>query len=506
MDLPLLLACFLAFTLTQSPGFGTRVALHTAAEGFSLKSNEEKERVADLSVDIGDWRSAPASPMALPNWRVIRISAASILAGILIGLVGGAFRYLLIASDDGRGALIAWAHGWPRIGWLVPIALGLVGAAVARILVARFAPQAEGSGIQRVEAVFSGDVQPAPNSIVPVKFFGGLLAMGSGLALGREGPTVQMGATLSWLISRPLIKNDQDMRVIGAAGAGAGLAVAFNAPIGGSIFVFEEMTSSFTPWLLVATLATALVAVSTMRLMLGNALDFTVRQVSLTQVWRIGPFLALGALLGAVGAAYNAATVGLLRFADRLPNLSSINRAAVIGATVGLVAWFAPAMVGGGEKLTQAILADHYVVGGLLAVFLARFLLGPWSYAAGTPGGLFAPLLVLGASSGALFAGVLNHSLPRLGLSPIAFAVVGMAALFSASVRAPLTGIVLTVEMTGRGDLTLALLGASLMAMLVAMLLQSEPIYETLKHRMLEQQAAAGRPPAGRTKALRDVS
>ena len=135
--------------------------------------------------------------------------------------------------------------------------------------------------------------------------------------------------------------------------------------------------------------------------------------------------------------------------------------------------------------LTQAILADRYAIGGLLMVFLARFFLGPWSYAAGAPGGLFAPLLVLGASSGALFAGVLNHFIPLPGFPPIAFAVVGMAAIFSASVRAPLTGIVLTIEMTGRGDLTLALLGASLAAMLVAILLQSEPIYETLKRRML---------------------
>ena len=143
------------------------------------------------------------------------------------------------------------------------------------------------------------------------------------------------------------------------------------------------------------------------------------------------------------------------------------------------------------EALTQAVLADRYTLEGLLTVFLARFLLGPWSYAAGTPGGLFAPLLVLGASSGALFAGVLSHSLPMLGITPVAGAVVGMAALFAASVRAPLTGIVLTVEMTGRGDLTLSLLGASLMAMVVAMLLNSEPIYETLKRRMLAQQAAA---------------
>jgi CIC family chloride channel protein len=185
-----------------------------------------------------------------------------------------------------------------------------------------------------------------------------------------------------------------------------------------------------------------------------------------------------------------------------MPNLSPINRAAIIGATVGLVAWFAPALVGGGDNLTQAILADHYAVSGLAAVFLARFLIGPWSYAAGAPGGIFAPLLVLGASSGALFAGILNHSMPQLNLSPVAFAVVGMAALFSASVRAPLTGIVLTVEMTGRGDLTLALLGASLMAMVVAMLLNSEPIYQTLKRRMLEREALTERVPRGGSTAF----
>lgn len=210
----------------------------------------------------------------------------------------------------------------------------------------------------------------------------------------------------------------------------------------------------------------------------------------------------LGALLGAVGALYNAATIGALRLADRLPKLSSTSRAVIIGATVGLVAWFAPAIVGGGEALTQAILVDRYAVGGLLTIFLARFLLGPWSYAAGTPGGLFAPLLVLGASSGALFAGILNHFLPQLGLSPVACAVAGMAALFSASLRAPLTGIVLTVEMTGRADLTLGLLGASLMAMVVAMLLKSEPIYETLKHRMLERETAATK--LGESKSLGD--
>ena len=215
--------------------------------------------------------------------------------------------------------------------------------------------------------------------------------------------------------------------------------------------------------------------------------------MSHTVNWTKWPFLALGALLGVAGAVYNVAVMWLLRLTDRMMKLTSLQRAAIIGATVGVVAWFVPALVGGGDELTQTILSNQFAVGSLVTIFVVRFVIGPWSYAAGCPGGLFAPLLVLGASSGALFAGVLNHLSPGLGLSPVACAIVGMGALFTASVRAPLTGIVLTVEMTGRADLTLGLLGASLTAMLVTMLLQSEPIYDSLKRRMLSQSAVSPR-------------
>jgi len=436
--------------------------------------------------------------MTVLNSRVIRIATASVLGGMLIGFVGGAFRYCLISADNVRSALVVWAHGTPYAGWLLPVALGAAGAWLARLLVVRFAPTAEGSGIQRVEAVFSGEIPPAAPNVVPVKFIGGLLAMGSGLALGREGPTVQMGASFGSWVSRALIKQEEDRRVVDAASAGAGLAVAFNAPIGGSIFVFEELTSSFTPWLLVATLAAASVAVWVMRLMLGDTLDFTVAQVSPTETWKTWPFFTLGALLGVIGAAYNFAVVSLLRITDRLDAVSSLNRAAVIGAVVGLAAWFAPELVGGGDTLTQAVFSNPLAVGSLMTIFLLRFLIGPWSYAAGVPGGLFAPLLLLGASSGALFAGVVNHFIPAADLSVVACAIVGTGALFTASVRAPLTGIVLAVEMTGRADLTLGLLSASLTAMVVAMLLRSEPIYASLKRRMLSQSTVTpGRIDAG---------
>src|SRR5215472_1491299 len=440
--------------------------------------------------------------MALLSSRVMRISVASLATGLLIGGVGGAFRLLLIKSDNLRNELVFWAHTWPYAGWLVPMAVGLTSAALARWLVVRFAPTAEGSGVQRVEAVFNGEVKPSPHGIVLVKFFGGLLAMGSGLALGRAGPTVQMGASLSSIISRFLVEHEGDAKVVMAAGAGAGLAVAFNAPIGGSVFVFEELTSSFTPWLLMGTLAAATFAVWTMRLFLGNHLDFVVRQVSLAVVWKGWPFLVLGGMLGAVGALYNSTIIGLLRACDRLVRIPTLLRAALIGGTVGLMTWFAPAMVGGGDNLTQGVLSGHYGLAALAGIFVLRFFIGPWSYAAETPGGLFAPMLLLGASFGALFGGVLNHFLPALGISSIACAVVGMATVFSACVRAPLTGIILAVEMTGRGDLTVALLGASLVAMVVTTLLGSEPIYETLKRRMIEQQASESQAITNRATAI----
>jgi CIC family chloride channel protein len=182
--------------------------------------------------------------------------------------------------------------------------------------------------------------------------------------------------------------------------------------------------------------------------------------------------------------------MALLALSDRLARIPSLARAAAIGGLIGWVAWFRPDLVGGGDGIAQGILAGGLPLHQLAVVFLARFLIGPVSYAAGTPGGLFAPLLAVGAAAGALFAGGVGVLLPGIDASPAGFAVVGMAALFTAVVRAPVTGIVLVLEMTGRSDLGLGMIAASAAALLVTAGLGSAPIYDSLRQRML-----AGMPP-----------
>jgi len=416
-------------------------------------------------------------------YELLRLLMVSVLTGGLIGLVGTAFRFLLVRADRLRELVVGEAHGWS--GLIAFVSAVALAAVVARWLVVRFAPTAAGSGIQQVEAVMRGHAEPADPTVIPVKFFGGLLAIGSGLALGREGPTVQMGAAIGTAWARRFLPHAPDRTIMNAAGAGAGLAVAFNAPIGASIFVFEELTQSFTPRLVLATIGAGAMAAVVLRIMLGNTLDFDAGRPGESALWHLPVFFALGAALGGVGAAYNALTLRLLAIAESMRSLPSLARAAVVGAVIGLTGWFWPSLVGGGDDLTQALLSNQLLLGEVTLLFALRFLMGPFSYAAGTPGGLFAPLLAVGAAFGVLFAGLANLVAPAAELSPIAFAVVGMSALFAAIVRAPLTGITLTVEMTGRTDLALAMLCASLGAIFVATWIGSEPIYDSLRQRMV---------------------
>jgi len=431
------------------------------------------------------------------------LALAAVLAGALTGVLGALFRLALDAAGSARDAVLAWSHRWPSLGWLVPVLGAAVAAAIARALV-RFAPLAAGSGVQHVEAVTRGQSEPAGFATVPVKFAGGVLAIGSGLALGREGPSVQMGAVLGHEVSRRLRLPARDQVLLLTAAAGAGLGVAFNAPTGGAMFVFEEVWRAFRMRLGVATLLASAVAISVSRIILGDHPVFDVAASRPPSIAHLALFVALGVLLGALGAAYNRFVVWNIELLGRLRRVPVEGRAALVGGLVGLAAWFTPSLVGGGEHLNERILAGPVPVTTLAIILAARWVLGPISYAPGTPGGLFAPLLLVGAAAGALYQGLLE---PLLGSSlpgGPAFAAVGMAALFAACIRAPFTGVLLAVEMTASTAMLLPTLAACAAASGVASILRNPPIYDTLRWRMLESAGSPAGVLSDPTRTLRD--
>ena len=403
------------------------------------------------------------------------------LVGAAAGLLGAIFRLALEEADHFRDVLITLAHGEKLAGLLFVAAACAAACAVAAWLVRRVAPAASGSGIPHVEAVLEGEVPPAPPRLIPIKFFGGVLAIGSGLALGREGPSVQMGATIAHIVGKIAGRSWPDCRVLLAAGAGAGLATAFNAPIAGSVFVLEELVRRFDTRIAIAALGASAGAIAVARLLLGHDPDFDVEPLAYPGIQGVPFFVALGVVAGFAAMLYNGTLLGAIRLAERLERWPVELRAGVIGASVGIVAWFVPQLVGGGDPITQRVLAGGAVVALIPLAFLLRFVLGAVSYAAATPGGLFAPMLVLGAQLGAFFGALSATVFPDLDVDATAFAVIGMAAFFTGVVQAPVTGIVLVTEMTGGFTMLLPMLGACFAAMLVPTLLHGKPIYESLR-------------------------
>jgi CIC family chloride channel protein len=428
-----------------------------------------------------DGRGGADVPVEKPDraGRLFVLGILSLAIGAVAGLLGAVFRLTLGWADRLRDNLVSWAHDRHEIGLLLLIASTATATGIAAWLVRRLCPHASGSGIPHVEAVLKDELPPAPFYLIPVKFVGGVLAIGSGLALGREGPSVQIGATLAHLFGRLSRRNRDDCRALLAAGAGAGLAAAFNAPIAGTVFVLEELVRRFETRIAIAALGASATAISVSRLFLGEAPEFHVE--ALTYPSPRGLFLALGVVAGFLAVAYNLTLLGAIRTVDRLSRWPVELRAALIGGVVGLIAWFVPGLVGGGESLTQRTLVGEEALSTLPLVFLLRFGLGAISYAARTPGGLFAPMLVLGAQLGLIFAALCRLVFPGLDVPPEAFAVVGMAAFFTGVVRAPVTGIALIIEMTASFTMLLPMLGACFAAMLVPTMLRNAPIYDSLR-------------------------
>lgn len=423
-----------------------------------------------------------------------RLLPRAALTGALAGLLAVAFRAALAGADALRNGLIAYGHRWPAFGWLLPVVFGAVCAALSVWMVRRVAPEAAGSGIPHLEAALHRFREMKWRRVLPVKFAGGLLALGSGMALGREGPTVQMGGAVGAAVADGLKSPTRERLTLMAAGAGAGLAAAFNAPLSGLVFVLEEVQKDFRQAVFGAAFVAAAVANIMARSASGQLPVFTVPSYAVPSLNALPIFAVLGLLCGLLGVAFNRGLIGSLNLAAKIPPRFKVIAAGGVGAVAGLTAWYLPLAAGAGHGLTNEVLAGRMALSVIPLWFAGRFVFTLASYSTGAPGGIFAPLLALGALIGLAVGQTAHHFAPHVAPIAEVFAVVGMAAYFTAIVRAPLTGIVLILEMTGDYAQMLPLLTACFCAYTVAEGLGDLPIYERLLARDLRQ--SGDHPPA----------
>lgn len=459
------------------------------------------DRVDSVNPDEPDGSREPDEVVAaaadsdFPGARVLVIlGLVALAAGALTGLVGGAFRWMLTWTEGRRADLVEWSHANGALGVTAVIALS-AGCAVAAVWIVQRVPSAGGSGIQQVEAVQQHQDRAAAWTVVPARFVGGLLSMGAGgMVLGREGPTVHMGAAIGAAAGRLARATADEVRVLQTSMAGAGLAVAFNAPIGGALFTFEEVAKEIRLRYAVWTLAAVAAAVVCSRWILGNQPDFTAGGVDNPAPDRLWVFVVFGIAVGGIGVLYSRLVTFFIDFFHRVP-VSPLVIGGGVGIVIGILTLTVPDSVGGGDGVAQHLLdGQRLALWTLLAFLTLRMVTGPLSYGTGAPGGLFAPMLALGALCGVIGGRLLELVDESYGasLTP-ALIIVGMSTLFASVVRVPLTAIVLVMEMTAVTGITIPMLLAAVAAVATASLAGSKPVYDSLRERMLQGYALDSR-------------
>jgi len=438
-----------------------------------------------------DSETKPGSGLKAEEVKRRHILPKALVIGLVAGLISSAFREALQWSEVRR---IAWLHHLsPTKGLLGALSLGALGGGVGLWLVRRFAPEASGSGIPHVKSVVLGEEQLHWRRVLPVKFFGGLASIGSGLALGREGPTIQIGGATGLMVSTwfRVKQGEGERKALISAGAGAGLAAAFNAPLAGVVFVLEELHGAFTPVIFVAAFLASVTADVVCRVLTGDTPVFALREMPVPSLNALPVALVVGGLAGLGGVLFNRSLVASLDTFDRLRRWPPFAVGAAAGLVAGFAAWVYPEVSGSGAILAEHAMTGQIAIRSVIVLVAARFVLTMVSYGSGAAGGIFAPLLVIGALGGLTVGSAAHLIAPIWAGHPEVFAVLGMGALLTSIVRAPLTGIVLMIELTGKYDYMLPLLVSCFAAYGVAEAMKDGPIYEVLRERAKRRLAPA---------------
>ena len=413
-----------------------------------------------------------------------------IIVGLVVGIIVGSFRFLI---EKGFHFVQGFYQDQENlIRNLLIIFLLYLFICWLSAKLTRSEKDIKGSGIPQVEAELKGLMSLNWWSVLWKKYILGILAIASGLMLGREGPSIQLGAVGGKGISKWLKASPVEERSLIASGAAAGLAAAFNAPIAALLFVVEEVYHHFSRFFWVSTLAASLVAnfVSLLIFGLTPVLDMpdNIPQMSLDQYWI---YLVMGIILGVSGYLYEKAVLNVSLVYDWIGKHLHLDRAYypllafILIIPIGL---YLPQILGGGNQLILSLTEQSFTFQALLAYFIIRFIWSMISYGSGLPGGIFLPILALGSLLGALIGTICLHfGLISQEQFPI-FIILGMSGYFGAISKAPLTAMILVTEMVGdiRNLMPLGLV--TLVAYIIMDLLKGAPVYEAMLEKMFPEE------------------
>ncbi|MEB3180852.1 MAG: chloride channel protein [Nostocaceae cyanobacterium] len=403
----------------------------------------------------------------------------AIVEACVIGLVAALSA---VALQQGSGWLGTWrvhaSHMLP-VGIALPV-FGMVFGYLAGLLVERFAPEASGSGVPQVKANLANVPVQLSWRVGLVKLLGSIIALGSGITLGRQGPTVQVGAALAAAMMRWVPTSPDHRRQIIAAGAGAGLAAAFNAPIAGVLFVVEELLQDLSELTLGTAIIASFIGGVVSRLLGGRSLDLNLessRYHSSFSLPELPFFLLLGILAGVLASLF---TRGLVKSVKvyRLLHVSLPVRVAIAGLLSGVIVAMLPLEFRDNTGLREFVLVGSPKATLAAIAFVSQFILTLVAFGSGAPGGLFAPSLILGSTLGYLI-GLFQVMILGVG-SPTTYALAGMGAFFSAVSKVPITAIVIVFEMTTNFNLVLPLMIGSVTSYLIADRLDPGSLYDKL--------------------------
>ncbi|MDD6382897.1 MAG: ClC family H(+)/Cl(-) exchange transporter [Selenomonadaceae bacterium] len=418
-----------------------------------------------------------------PRHFKLRLFVEGNLIGIATGFVIALFRFLLECSEHLMPRLYAWLAQHPA--WILPWFLVLIFIGLLLYWIVKRDGMTSGSGIPQIKGILLGRMDMNWARVLLLKFFGAVLGIGAGLSLGREGPSVQLGACLGQGLGRLTHRSYAESHYLLTAGAGAGLAAAFNAPLAGVVFCLEELTKNFSSFVLMGAVAAAVTATTVTQYFFGMEPVFHMGAVPVIDTGSMYLLLiVLGAFVGALGLLFNPFLSGAQNAYAKMP-LPTCLKPVVPLLAAGLLGFTLPQVLGGGSPLVDSLVITDYPLAFLLLLLVGKFLFTMLCFGSGVPGGIFLPMLVLGSLGGAVFAKLAIV----LGVLPAPFAVncivFGMAAYFSAVVKSPITGSILIMEMTGSFEHMLALIIVSMTAYLVADLTGGQPVYDMLLERSL---------------------